>query len=114
MILLKVDNLNFIIAIVGYVIVFAALYLLYIVFNFLPKILKFSMKINFKRTKPEEVCDKCGEFLPDIENAAIATTLFLYFSDLHDEENTIITIKKVKKDYSPWSSKIYGVSSFQK
>ena len=27
----------------------------------------------------------------------------------HDSENTILTINKVKRAYSPWSSKIYSL-----
>ena len=43
------------------------------------------------------------------ENAAICTALYLYFTELHDEEKYAMTIHKVSKTYSPWSSKIYGV-----
>ena len=42
-------------------------------------------------------------------NAAIAMTLFLYTSEMHDIESTKLTINKVSKIYSPWSSKIYGL-----
>lgn len=42
-------------------------------------------------------------------NAAIAMTLHLYASELHDAENTVLTINKVSRTYSPWSSKIYGL-----
>lgn len=40
-------------------------------------------------------------------NAAIAMALHLYQSELHDYENTVLTIQKVSRTYSPWSSKIY-------
>lgn len=40
-------------------------------------------------------------------NAAIAMALYMYQSELHDEENTVLTIQKVSRNYSPWSSKIY-------
>ena len=40
-------------------------------------------------------------------NAAIAMALHLYQSELHDYENTVLTIQKVSRNYSPWSSKIY-------
>ena len=43
------------------------------------------------------------------ENAAICTALYLYFSELHDEEKHVMTVKRISKSYSPWSSKIYGV-----
>ena len=41
--------------------------------------------------------------------AVISTALHLYKNDVHDFENTVLTIKKVAKAYSPWSSKIYGL-----
>ena len=40
-------------------------------------------------------------------NPAIAMALHLYQSELHDYENTVLTIQKVSRNYSPWSSKIY-------
>lgn len=40
-------------------------------------------------------------------NAAIAMAIHLYTSELHDYENTVLTIQKVSRNYSPWSSKIY-------
>ncbi len=42
-------------------------------------------------------------------NAAIAMALYLYSVELHDAENTVLTINKVSRTYSPWSSKIYGL-----
>ena len=40
-------------------------------------------------------------------NAAIAMALHLYQSEMHDFENTVLTIQKVSRTYSPWSSKIH-------
>lgn len=111
---MNIDPSNYTIALVGYIIVFVALVLLYVVFYNVPKVLKLFIKLRTLRAKPDSKCDDCGEFLSGIENAAIAATIYMYFNEVHDDENTIITIKKVRKDYSPWSSKIYGVSSFKK
>lgn len=47
-------------------------------------------------------------------NAAIAMTIHLYSSELHDAENTVLTINKVSRTYSPWSSKIYGLNRYTK
>lgn len=47
------------------------------------------------------------------ESAAIAMAIHLYYAEIHDEENAVITIKKVEKRYSPWSSKIYSVSNLK-
>jgi Na+-transporting methylmalonyl-CoA/oxaloacetate decarboxylase gamma subunit len=43
------------------------------------------------------------------EFAAISMAMHEYLSDVHDIENMIITINKVKRTYSPWSSKIYNL-----
>lgn len=89
-------------------VVFSALALLYIVYK---NIGRFFVRkaaaakkdqapvISGKRVKDEETS---GEV-----NAAIAMALHLYQSELHDEENTVLTIRKVSRNYSPWSSKIY-------
>lgn len=42
------------------------------------------------------------------EIAAIAMALYEHLN-IHDREDTILTINKVKKAYSPWSSKIYSL-----
>jgi hypothetical protein len=41
------------------------------------------------------------------EAAAIALAIHLYKSELHDLESMTITLQKVSRIYSPWSSKIY-------
>ncbi len=41
--------------------------------------------------------------------AAIAAALSEHFAGGHDLEETILTIRKLKKAYSPWSSKIYNL-----
>jgi hypothetical protein len=47
---------------------------------------------------------------PDYEvQAAIAVALHLFVTEMHDFEKTILTIQKVMRPYSPWSSKIYGL-----
>ena len=39
--------------------------------------------------------------------AAIAMAMHEMQSDVHDVEETVLTITRVKRSYSPWSSKIY-------
>lgn len=45
------------------------------------------------------------------EIAAIAMALYEHLN-AHDTENTILTINKIKKSYSPWSSKIYNMRQY--
>lgn len=111
---MNIDPSNYMIAIVGYVIVFTALVLLYFVFSNLPKLLRIRLRRAAKK-KPGDAEDfQVNSFMPGVENAAIATALYLFFSEMHDEESTRLTIKKVKKDYSPWSSRVHSIHTFQK
>ena len=106
-----IDADAIIICVVGYVIVFTALVLLYFVFNNLPKILK--IKLSLKRKRKGEID------IPEVNvtgevNAAIGMALHLFFNELHDDESNVITIKRASKFYSPWSSKIYGIRNYQR
>ncbi len=96
-----------VIALVGYLIVFLALVLLYWFFRHLPKLLFIKFKKE-RRKKGIPVPDE-QESISGEEIAAISIALHLLFSDMHDEESGVLTIKKVSKTYSPWSSKIYAV-----
>ena len=44
--------------------------------------------------------------------AAIASAIHLYGEELHDIENTVLTINKVSRTYSPWNSKIHGLNTY--
>lgn len=41
--------------------------------------------------------------------AVIALALHMYVKQMREYENAVVTIQKVIKPYSPWSSKIYGL-----
>lgn len=41
--------------------------------------------------------------------AAIAMALSEHFGDGHDMEDTILTIRKLQRAYSPWNSKLYNL-----
>ena len=42
--------------------------------------------------------------------AAIMTALKLYKSNLHDQESEMLTINRIARAYSPWNSKIHGLT----
>lgn len=99
---------------VGYGVVFIALLLLVFLFNSVPKVL------NLGRRREKKAAEKPGvqknsesgeKYISGETSAAIAMALTLYFKEQHDEESGIITIKRVARTYSPWSSKIYGVNN---
>jgi len=105
---LKLDPLGIGMTVIGYAVVFIALLLLYLLFFNVAKVLQ----INVKRLLRKE--GKIIEKKEDISisgevNAAIAMALHLYYSEMHDKEDTVLTINKTSRTYSPWSSKIYGL-----
>jgi len=100
---------------VGYVIVFTALISLVIIFNNLPKLIYYDYKCLwgkcFKKKVKAKKYEDSKENISGEMNAAISTALYLYFNQLHDEESNVVTIDKVQRRYSPWSSKIYNMNN---
>lgn len=105
-----IDTQGWIITIVGWLIVLVALILLSAIFSSIPKIINY---YTIRKLKREGKKYKDDDFSIDGDvNAAIATALHLHFQEMHDDESNIITIKKVAKRYSPWSSKIYNMNTY--
>lgn len=105
---MKIDPYGIGMAIIGYSVVFLALLLLYIIFYNLTKLLTLNIK-RILRKEGKTIEDYKTEEISGEVNAAIAYAIYLYFNELHDKENPIITISRVSKAYSPWSSKIYSL-----
>ena len=105
------DKAGFGMAITAMSVVFTGLILLYISFRTIGK-----GAINLRRKNAMEAKDitceveakekKLGE-APGEVIAAISLAMHEMQSDVHDVEDTVITITRVKRTYSPWSSKIY-------
>ena len=102
-------KLGLIITIVGILVVFVALLVLNIIFSMIPRLLKMQMRMKFKKAGKVTGEEECCADISGDTNAAIALALHLYLSDLHDQESNVVTIEKVSRRYSPWSSKIYGM-----
>ncbi|RPI13468.1 MAG: hypothetical protein EHM58_18405 [Ignavibacteriae bacterium] len=45
-------------------------------------------------------------------STAIAAAIYLYRQEVHDYEDTVLTIKRIDRAYSPWSSKIYSLRKY--
>jgi glutaconyl-CoA/methylmalonyl-CoA decarboxylase subunit delta len=98
-----------VVSVVGYLIVFVALVLLYYFFDNLSKLINLRTKIMLRRQGKLSQTDQTKDFsIPGEVTAAISMALYMV-TELHDEESNVITIKKVSRVYSPWSSKIYGL-----
>jgi Na+-transporting methylmalonyl-CoA/oxaloacetate decarboxylase gamma subunit len=110
---LKLDPYGIGMTVIGYVVVFIALLLLYMIFFNLTKVLQINVKKLLRRE------GKVIEIKEDLSisgevNAAIAMALHLYYSEMHDKEDTVLTINQTSRTYSPWSSKIYGLRQFSR
>lgn len=107
------DGHGFSMTLMAMCIVFSALLLLCLSFYAISKIGGAVSKMNkfrshgLTRSEAKELehiaSNDSGE-----EIAAIVMALHEHFNS-HDTESTILTINKVKRAYSPWSSKIYGL-----
>lgn len=107
----KHDADGFGMAIIAMSVVFCGLILLYISFKVVGNIAvklgeKNAMKATGITDKAEAKEKNLGSHSGE-EAAAIAMALHEFMNDAHDVEDMILTINKVKRTYSPWSSKIY-------
>jgi len=100
---------------IGVSVVFGVLALLVVIFLGLQ-----ALNVRAARKKVAKATGKKEEEIINIEEvsaneiAAISMALHLFMNDLHDNESNIITIKKIERRYSPWSSKIYGLTNINR
>jgi galactitol-specific phosphotransferase system IIC component len=97
--------------IIGILVVFAALTVIYAIFRYVVPLL-FKVKIRKIARNIGKKVEDMHEEVPADMNAAIAMALYLYFNELHDEESNAITINRVSRTYSPWSSKLYNMQNW--
>jgi Na+-transporting methylmalonyl-CoA/oxaloacetate decarboxylase gamma subunit len=109
------DDLGVGMTVTAMIVVFIGLVLLYMCFKYVGK-----SAIGISRRRAQRARDaenghhstnadalESGEIV-----AAISLALYEVDEDVHDLENTVITIHKVTRNYSPWSSKIYGLRNY--
>lgn len=105
------DSVGIGMAISAMSVVFSGLLLLFILFKIIGKASVGLSKRNAMKSKgitdkKEAKEKKLGE-APGEVFAAIALAMHEMQNEVHDVENTVLTINKVRRSYSPWSSKIY-------
>jgi Na+-transporting methylmalonyl-CoA/oxaloacetate decarboxylase gamma subunit len=67
--------------------------------------------IKKKKQTTEMPIITANNVFTEAETAAIATTLHLFYQDMHDEESGVITINK---KITLWNSKIFGLNTFSR
>ena len=104
----------------SFVMVFVLLVLIVFVLNIFSKVVAPKVRVPKKmiETDSNSVQPTEKEYVEDHlssgDSAAIALALHLFYTEVHDEESAVITIKTVERRYSPWSSKIYGLNNLVK
>ncbi len=96
------------ISVVGYVVVFISLLLLFTIFSNMQRVLTFKQRKKLKE-QGHKAADAEDLNISGEVSAAVSMAIHLHFAEIHDFENTVLTIKKVQRTYSPWSSKLYGL-----
>ena len=106
---------GWIVTLSGFLIVITALVILFFIFTGVSKVIN----ANWKKTPKDEskkvenvtkgtAVDANGDII-----AAIGLALSLSM-EVHDNEPDEITITRIQRRYSPWSSKIYGLNGLSK
>lgn len=90
-------------ALIGFLMVFVILVLMIYVM----KIFGYTFTRN---QSPKEKAKQAEYGVVEEEVAAIAVALKMYKSALHDQESTLVTIQRMNRAYSPWNSKIHGLT----
>lgn len=103
------DRYGFSLTLMSMCIVVSALVILSILFLIFGRISSAMQKTRKKKAhgeaaQPEHEDEDSGEVI-----AAIAAAMAEHFSGKHDIEDYILTIRSMKRSYSPWNSKIYNL-----
>lgn len=102
------DSLGIGMTITAMAVVFLGLLLLYLIFKQVGKAAIAASKRNAQKSGAPASANTPDEVSGEVF-AAIATALYEMSDDNHDIEHTVLTIRKVRRAYSPWSSKIYSL-----
>lgn len=90
-------------------VVFLGLIILFTVFKVVGKIaVGITKRKGQKQAGANANVSNVGEEAGEVF-AAIGMALHEFTNNMHDEENTVLTIRKIQRNYSPWSSKIQGL-----
>lgn len=107
---------DWVVTVGGFCIVITALVVLFLIFTGFSKLVNHDFKKAKKTTKTTTTpsTSTAAGWKVD-EDLAVVIGLALSLSkDVHDEESGFVTIKRVERRYSPWSSKIYGLNGLNR
>jgi len=100
---------------IGITMVFTVLTLLVFAFIGFSKLVKYQQKVRLQKQGVDVASVSADSLdIPAEVAAAIGLSISLHFSDFHDNESNVITIKRIERRYSPWNSKIYGLNNLHR
>lgn len=103
------DSIGGIMTITAMTVVFSALLMLSIAFMIIGRqAISFSRRRASKQSEQQEVSEDMVS-IPGEVIAAMSMALKSELDDLHDDDSNVLTICRVERKYTPWSSKIYGL-----
>lgn len=105
---------DLVVTIGGFCIVISALIILFLIFTCFSKLINkdFKKKKEVKNEAPKTSTAAVWKVDDDL---AVVIGLALSLSqEVHDEESDEVTITRVERRYSPWSSKIYGLNGLNR
>lgn len=103
---------DWVVTVGGFCIVITALVVLFLIFTGFSKLVNH----DFKKAKKEKKANvapntsTAAGWKVDDDLAMVIGLALALSKDVHDEESGLVTIKRVERRYSPWSSKIYGLN----
>jgi Na+-transporting methylmalonyl-CoA/oxaloacetate decarboxylase gamma subunit len=106
------DPSGVVMAVTAMLVVFGALVLIFLVLKAMGLVMIRADRRKQEKPSEEPAAPKrqpAGEQVKE-EMAAVALALKLYQEEAHIRESTVITINRVSRVYSPWSSKIHGIT----
>ena len=107
---------DWVVTVGGFLIVITALVVLFCIFTGFSKLVNH----DFKKAKKEKnvttapSTSTAAGWKVDDDLAVVIGLALALAKDVHDEESGLVTIKRVERRYSPWSSKIYGLNGLTK
>lgn len=105
------DTSGVVMAIIAMSVVFLALLLIFLVLKGFGTFMVWFAGRKDKKVEEVVLAPKSKKASDQVQEelAAIALAIKMYQEDLHIRESTVITINRVNRVYSPWSSKIHGI-----
>jgi len=100
----------------GFLIVITALIILFLIFTGFSKLINH----DFKKKKKAEVANEAPKtstaagWKVDDDLAVVIGLALSLSQEVHDDESGEVTITRVERRYSPWSSKIYGLNGLNR